>query len=142
LAVLPSTPGISAYRLGPAEQLDIYLLGADGLKGRYSVRDDGTIGMPLIGKVRAADLTFDQIEKIVEKLAVGRYVTKPEATISVMTYRPFYILGEVARLGGYPTPAACACSVRSQPHRDTPYRARTRTMSSSPETARTTRASA
>jgi polysaccharide biosynthesis/export protein len=103
LPVLASTSGISSYRLGPGDQLDINVLGADELKGRYSVQDDGTIGMLLIGKVPAAGLTADQLEKeIVEKLAAGRYVTKPEATISVVTYRPFYILGEVARPGGYP----------------------------------------
>ena len=103
LPVLSSTQQISTYRLGPGDQLDINVLGADELKGRYSVQDDGTISMLLIGKVPAAGLTVDQLEKeIVEKLAAGRYVTKPAATISVVTFRPFYILGEVARPGVYP----------------------------------------
>lgn len=103
LPELPSTSGVSTYRLGPGDQLDIKVLGADELKGQYSVQDDGTISVLLIGKVPAAGLTVDELEKkIAAKLTEGSYVTHPEATISVVTYRPFYILGEVAKPGGYP----------------------------------------
>jgi polysaccharide export outer membrane protein len=103
LPVLPSTLAVSPYRLGPGDQLEIKLLGADELAGRYTVQTDGTISMLLIGKVQAAGLTADQLARqIAAKLIEGSYVTHPEATISVMTYRPFYILGEVARPGSYP----------------------------------------
>jgi polysaccharide export outer membrane protein len=110
LPVLPMISTISSYRLGPGDQLDINVLGADELKGRYSVQDDGTLSMLLIGKVPAAGRTADEVEKEISAgLKKGSYVTKPETTISVVTYRPFYILGEVAKPGGYPMPAACAC---------------------------------
>jgi polysaccharide biosynthesis/export protein len=103
LPVLSMTSAISSYRLGPGDQLDINVLGADELKGRYSVQDDGTISMLLIGKIPAAGRTVDEVEKeISARLKNGSYVTKPETTISVLTYRPFYILGEVAKPGGYP----------------------------------------
>src|SRR5438128_4564443 len=103
LPVLPLTSAIASYRLGPGDQLDINVLGADELKGRYSVQDDGTISMLLIGKVPAAGHTADELEnEISGRLKKGSYVTKPETTISVVTYRPFYILGEVAKPGSYP----------------------------------------
>jgi polysaccharide export outer membrane protein len=104
LPVLPSTsPTLSSYHLGAGDLLDINVFGADELRGRYPVQDDGTISMLLIGKIPAAGHTVDEIEKdISARLKKGSYVTKPEVTISVVTYRPFYILGEVARPGGYP----------------------------------------
>ena len=101
--MLASTPEVSSYRLGPGDLLDIRVLGADELKGQYSVQDDGTISLMLIGKVPAAGLTVDELEKrIAAKLTEGSYITRPEVGVSVVTYRPFYILGEVAKPGGYP----------------------------------------
>jgi polysaccharide biosynthesis/export protein len=79
------------------------VLGADELKGQYPVQDDGTISILLIGKVPAAGLTVDELEKkIAAKFTEGSILTHPEVGISVVTYRPFYILGEVAKPGSYP----------------------------------------
>jgi polysaccharide biosynthesis/export protein len=103
LPVLPSTPKMSSYRLGSGDVLDLKVLGADELKGQYPVQDDGTISMLLIGKVPAAGLTVDELEKkIAAKFTEGSILTHPEVGISVVTYRPFYILGEVAKPGSYP----------------------------------------
>lgn len=104
LPVLPSTTsGLLAYRLGPGDQLDINVFGADELKGRYTVQDNGTVAMLLIGKVPAEGRTVEEVEKeISAKLIAGRYITKPEVSVSVVTYRPFYILGEVAKPGSFP----------------------------------------
>src|SRR5262245_1644789 len=103
LPMLPSTSTISSYRLGAGDQLDINVFGADELKGRYSVQDDGTISVLLIGKVPAVGHTADELEnEISSRLKKGSYITKPVTTVSVVAYRPFYILGEVAKPGGYP----------------------------------------
>ena len=103
LPELTPKPDVSAYHLGPGDRLEIKVLGADELNGQYSVQDDGTIRMLLVGEVPAAGLTPDQVQaRIEEKLRVGRYITQPRASVAVLNYRPFYILGEVARPGGYP----------------------------------------
>lgn len=104
LPTLPLTSPTSApYRLGPGDQLAIQVLGADELKGPYWVQDDGTINMLLIGKVHAAGLTTEELANtITAKLEQGRYLTHPQVSVAVLTYRPFYILGEVARPGAYP----------------------------------------
>ncbi|MGA8613458.1 MAG: polysaccharide biosynthesis/export family protein [Xanthobacteraceae bacterium] len=99
----PTAASASSYSLGPGDQLDVKVLGADELTGHYTVQNGGTISMLLIGKVRAAGLTANDLEKeIAVKLAEGAYLEHPEVIVSVVTYRPFYILGEVARPGGYP----------------------------------------
>jgi polysaccharide export outer membrane protein len=91
------------YQLGSGDRLAIKVLGADELAGEYNVQDDGTIRVLMIGKVRAAGATPEELEAaIAQKLKSGRYITNPQVNVSVVSYRPFYILGEVARPGGYP----------------------------------------
>ena len=100
---LSSKPDVSSYHLGPGDRLEIKVLGADELNGQYSVQDDGSIRMLMVGEVPAASLTPDQVQAGIEgKLKAGRYITQPHASVAVLTYRPFYILGEVASPGGYP----------------------------------------
>jgi polysaccharide export outer membrane protein len=103
LPMLAPKPDVLSYHLGSGDRLGIKVLGADELAGEYIVQDDGTIRMLLIGKVRAAGLTSEELEnQIADKLKTDRYIIEPHASVSVLTYRPFYILGEVARPGGYP----------------------------------------
>lgn len=103
LPELPSKPVAAAYRLGPGDRLEIKVLGADELNGQYTVQDDGTIRMLLIGEVPASGLTADQVQNEIEqKLRTGQYLTHPHASVAIVNYRPFYILGEVASPGGYP----------------------------------------
>jgi polysaccharide export outer membrane protein len=103
LPLLPLKPDIASYHLGPGDRLEIKVLGADELAGQYSVQNDGTIRMLMIGQVPAAGLTADQLQAAIEeKLKAGRYLTQPHASVAVLEYRPFYILGEVAKPGSYP----------------------------------------
>jgi polysaccharide biosynthesis/export protein len=103
LPELPSRPNIAAYHLGPGDKLDVKVLGADELNGQYTVQDDGTIRMLLVGEVPVAGLTPDQVQaEIEQKLRAGRYLKDPHANVAIANYRSFYILGEVASPGGYP----------------------------------------
>jgi len=102
LPELAVKPDVSAYHLGPGDRLEIRVLGADELNGQYSVQDDGMIRMLLVGAVPAAGLTPDQVQESIEaKLKAGRFLTQPHASVAVLFYRAFYILGEVASPGGY-----------------------------------------
>ena len=102
LPELVEKPDVS-YHLGPGDTLGIKVLGADELNSQYTVQDDGTIRMLLIGAVPAAGLTMDQVQaEIEQKLKTGRYLTQPHASIVILNYRPFYIMGEIAGPGGYP----------------------------------------
>jgi polysaccharide biosynthesis/export protein len=103
LPELPSRSVAGPYRLGPGDRLDIKVLGADELNGQYTVQDDGTIRMLLIGDVPAAGLTADQVQSEIEqKLKTGQFLTHPHASVAIANYRQFYILGEVGSPGGYP----------------------------------------
>jgi len=103
LPMLSAKPDVSSYHLGPGDRLEVRVLGADELNGQYSVQDDGTLRMLMVGDVPAAGFTPEQVQtKIEDKLKAGRYLTQPRATVAVLNYRPYFILGEVASPGAYP----------------------------------------
>jgi polysaccharide biosynthesis/export protein len=101
LPTLPEKP--SPYRLGAGDELEIKVLGAEELTGVYSVQDDGTIKMLLIGEVPASNLTPGQLEnEIDQKLVAGQYLKQPQVSIVILQYRPYFIMGEVPGQGAYP----------------------------------------
>jgi polysaccharide export outer membrane protein len=102
LPEIATNPDVS-YHLGPGDSVLIRVLGADELNGQYTVQDDGTIRMLLIGAVPAAGSTADQVQATIEqKLKAGRFLTQPHASVAILSYRPYYILGEINGPGGYP----------------------------------------
>ena len=79
LPPLPPTPTTSSYHLGPGDRLGIRVLGADELAGEYTVQDDGTIRVLMIGEVPAAGATSGELEtRIAQKLKTGRYINDPQ----------------------------------------------------------------
>src|SRR5258708_35195729 len=95
LPVLSSKPGVSSYHLGPGDRLEIKVLGADELAGQYSVQDDGTIRMLMIGDVPAAGFTPEQVQtQIEDKIKAGPDITQPHATVAVLSDRPCFMLDE------------------------------------------------
>ena len=91
----------SSYRLGAGDKVHVSVAGADDLTGDYTVGDNGAISMPLIGDVKAAGLTRAQVEQGMEKKLAEGYLKHPKVSIGTLTYRPFYIFGEVAKPGEY-----------------------------------------
>jgi polysaccharide export outer membrane protein len=103
LAPLPENVSVeSAYRLGAGDKLRIQVFGAEDMSGEFTVGDSGLIAAPLIGPVKAQGLTVPQLEEgIREKLRQG-YFKEPRLNVEILSYRPFYIVGEVAKPGPYP----------------------------------------
>src|SRR5215813_5639182 len=73
LPALPTKLEVLSYHLGAGDMLEIKVLGADELNGQYSVQDDGTIRMLMVGEVMAASFTPEQVQaRIEDKLKAGR----------------------------------------------------------------------
>lgn len=103
LPLLENTAGTAAdYHLGPGDKIHVQVFGAEDLSGDYLVSDDGTISSPLIGEIRAAGATRAEVEHSIEQKLGNNIVKNPKVTVTVLTYRPFYIYGEVVRPGAYP----------------------------------------
>jgi protein involved in polysaccharide export with SLBB domain len=96
-------PGDTAgdYQLGVADELRITVFNEPNLSGQFVVNSNGMLSLPLIGEVRGAGVTVDQLRgRITQQLADG-YLRDPKVSIQVLTYRPYYILGEVNKPGKY-----------------------------------------
>lgn len=90
------------YQLGVADELRITVFNEPNLSGQFVVNSNGMLSLPLIGEVRAAGITVDQLRnQITTRLGDG-YLLNPKVSLQVLTYRPFYILGEVNKPGKYP----------------------------------------
>ena len=67
----------------------------------YLVNTEGSITMPLLGKIKAKDLTLIDLEKfLVKKLKDENYLSDPIVTVRLLNAK-FSILGEVNKPGTY-----------------------------------------
>jgi polysaccharide biosynthesis/export protein len=124
----------SAYILGRDDVVEVGLLGQAGFSGRTRVQADGTIQLPLIGKVPVADRTTAEVSELVRKALVGgQFFTDPVVTVEVVGYasryvtvlgavgspglipinRPYRLSEILARVGGVQAGAADHLAVRS-----------------------------
>lgn len=91
------------YKLGPGDRVRLNVYGEEALSGEFLVSNRGNVAVPLVGDVKAGGLTIEGFEKTVEeKLVATDMVRTPRVAVDVVSYRPFYILGEVGTPGQYP----------------------------------------
>ncbi|WP_119169274.1 polysaccharide biosynthesis/export family protein [Algihabitans albus] len=91
------------YLLGPGDEIRVTVFGQPELTGSYLVSDSGQVAVPLIAGIEASGVTADNLaERIAEELRSAEVVLEPSVSVEVRTYRPFFILGEVAGPGRYP----------------------------------------
>jgi polysaccharide biosynthesis/export protein len=92
----------AAYRLDAGDKLRVVVYGQDGLTNTYAIDAGGSITMPLIGAVPARGQTPAGLaSEIAVRLRKG-YIREPSVAVEIESYRPFFILGEVAAPGQYP----------------------------------------
>jgi polysaccharide export outer membrane protein len=97
----PANP-YGAYRLDSGDRVRVIVFGQDNLSRVYSIDASGMVSLPLIGPVRARGLTPFELSTDLEAELRRKYIKDPKVSIEIETYRPFFILGEVNKPGGYP----------------------------------------
>jgi len=91
-----------SYKLDAGDKLRVVVYGQEGLTNSYAIDAGGSITMPLIGAVPARGRTPAGLAaEITAKLRNG-YIREPSVAVEIESYRPFFILGEVAAPGQYP----------------------------------------
>jgi polysaccharide export outer membrane protein len=97
----PQTIGRASYVLGPEDEIVIHAVDVPEISGKPQKLDpDGDLKLPMVGRVHAAGMTVDQLEReIVERLKV--YLQEPDVSITVAEShsRPVSIVGAVASSG-------------------------------------------
>lgn len=91
----------STYRLYTGDRLNIQVYREPDLSREVEVDDKGIIIYPLLGRIKVADLTAREVEKLLTDRLKGDYLINPEVTVTILKYREFYVTGEVKRPGGY-----------------------------------------
>lgn len=105
--IAPVAPGAAAnisegYILGTGDRIRLIVFGESNLSGEFLVDSTGRVALPLIGEVKADGMSLRQFETSVEDQLKRGYLNDPRVSVEVLNFRPFYILGEVARPGTYP----------------------------------------
>jgi polysaccharide biosynthesis/export protein len=94
-------PAIEAdYILGAGDQIEISVYGYQEFTGARTVLPDGSISLPVVGSVMAANRTPTQLAAELSS-RLNRYLVDPVVTVSLATLRPVTvnISGEVQRPG-------------------------------------------
>jgi len=90
------------YTLDSGDKLRIVVFGQDTLSNNYTVDAQGQVNMPLIGGVPARGSTTSQLSAAIASRLKQSFIRDPSVAVDVETYRPFFVLGEVAFPGQYP----------------------------------------
>jgi protein involved in polysaccharide export with SLBB domain len=99
-AAVPAVP--DSYVLGAGDAVDVVVYGQPDLSQTVTIKPDGTIALPLIGQVRAAGRTTDQLQQDLAK-AYLKYLKAPAISVTVSQFRSnqLFVLGQVAHPGEY-----------------------------------------
>ena len=92
----------AAYRLDAGDKLRVVVYGQEGLTNTYAIDAGGSITMPLIGSVPARGRTPAELASAISARLRNGYIRDPSVAVEIESYRPFFILGEVAAPGQYP----------------------------------------
>jgi polysaccharide export outer membrane protein len=90
------------YTLGPSDKMRVTVFNEPELSGEFVVDGQGYVSMPLIGEIDVDGLTVRQFQRLAEEKFAAGFLREPRVSAEVTNYRPYYILGEIARPGEYP----------------------------------------
>jgi polysaccharide export outer membrane protein len=90
------------YRISAGDKIGVSVFGQPDLSGEATVDQGGNIKLPLIGDVRAVDLTLTELEGSIAQALTPGYVRNPTVTARIAEYSPIYVLGLVRTPGLYP----------------------------------------
>lgn len=78
--------GGSDYRIGRQDLLELKVFDLKELDQTVRVADDGSITLPLLGRLEVAGLTKGDLEKLIARMLEAKYVRDPQVTIFVKEY--------------------------------------------------------
>src|SRR5262249_35615551 len=72
------------------------------LSGEFTVSGTGKLAFPLVGDLQASGLSVPELQQAITAALADGYINNPRVSVEVLTYRPFYIMGEVNKPGEDP----------------------------------------
>lgn len=95
----------TGYRIAPLDKLEVKVLKMADLTGEYNVDLAGNISMPLIGEVRAVNLTTNDLDRELTAKLGEKYLENPDVSVGIKesTTRVVTVDGAVREPGAFPT---------------------------------------
>lgn len=92
------------YKIGPLDTLRITVFQVADLSGDFEVDLTGRVALPLLGVVRAVDMTTAELDQALTKQLSEKYLTNPDVAVALKasTRRNLTIDGSVRSPGQYP----------------------------------------
>ncbi|MEC4853815.1 MAG: SLBB domain-containing protein, partial [Jaaginema sp. PMC 1079.18] len=99
--ISPLSPN-APYTLGVGDSIQVDIFEVPEYTGEYKVLIDGTVNLPIIGRVLVEGLDLNAVSDRLEQ-QYARYIVDPIITVSLVTARPIDLVvsGEVNRPGAY-----------------------------------------
>jgi len=113
----PSAMALETYTLGPGDHVQVrvsdfrsrtgeayqWTVYQSGATGEFVVGPDGRLSLPVLGELDVADKTTADLEEaIATKLQAKAGLTaRPDASVQIVRFRPFYVVGAVDKPGEY-----------------------------------------
>ena len=94
---------VRAYRIGPGDLLELKVFEVDELNQTVRVSEDGSITLPLLGRVPIEGLTQEGVVQKLTGLLQAKYVKNPQVTIFIKEYKnqQVAVIGAVEKAGNY-----------------------------------------
>jgi polysaccharide export outer membrane protein len=105
---MPDAPSATTldtnYKIAPMDLLSVRVFRMSDLSGEYEVDLAGKISMPLIGEVRAVDLTTVELDSELTRRLGEKYLENPDVSVGIKasTSRVVTVDGAVQKAGAYP----------------------------------------
>jgi len=103
-----------AYRLGPQDELQVKVSDLRTGTGeayqwqafnnsKFAIAPSGRLSLPVIGEIDASGRTTAELETVIGKRLQEKagLAVKPDASVQIVKFRPFYIMGSVEKPGEY-----------------------------------------
>jgi len=91
----------TAPTLQPGDKIKVTVFDEPNLSGDYEVDSAGYVSLPLAGTLKAGGLSKQQMEHVLASKFSSEYLRNPKVTVDIASFRPFYVMGEVAKPGQY-----------------------------------------
>lgn len=100
----PSLPNTAAgpYRLDSGDTVRVIVYNQQSLSTDYTVGDDGTISVPMVGAVKARAQTVEELQQALYTKLNDGVLVKPGVSVQLAQARPIFVIGEVNKPGQYP----------------------------------------
>lgn len=101
-ANLGAKPDLSRlHHLGIGDKVKISIFGENELSGQYEIGATGILSLPLIGEIPAKGMKITELRDAIARKLRSGYLKDPKVSIEILTYRPFYVHGEVRGSGEF-----------------------------------------